>query len=151
MIRQRIAKKMCAVSLALAALMSAASASAQWTTLAPAPQVRSQHATLPDSTGKIHIIAGFGAAGSATSTHQVYTPSTNMWTSAAAYPLVARGMFYAAGPNGKLYVGGGADNASNILNSFYVYDPALDNWTQLPNLPLTSWEARADFGVDGKL
>lgn len=127
---------------------SCASAFAQaptgtWSTAAPLPQPRAEHAVI-GLAGKIYAIAGgvSNADGTgkqndgASTLVEEYDPATDRWRVRSPLPRALTHVGVAA-VDGKIYALGGfvADIHREAQADAFVYDPATDQWSTLPSLP----------------
>ena len=92
------------LTLVLAATVNSSQSAGTWTKAAPAPTARTEVA-VASLDGKIYVVGGFKGFG-ATSSVEVYDPSTNRWTEKASLPAALHHAGIGAA-NGKLYVVGG--------------------------------------------
>ncbi|HEX2611010.1 MAG TPA: kelch repeat-containing protein, partial [Gemmatimonadales bacterium] len=103
-----------------------------WTTLPPAPVVHFRPAVAMYG-GKLYVVGGNNASGTAIRRVDMYDPVTNTWSTRAAMPT-ARLNAGATFVGGKLYVVGGRSGTA-YLNTVEVYDPATNTWTSRAAMP----------------
>jgi M6 family metalloprotease-like protein len=113
-----------------------------WTTLKPAPATYFRP-VVGAIGGKLYVVGGNNASGTAMRRVDVYDPATNTWATRRAIPT-ARMNAGAAVLGGKLYVVGGRSGTA-YLKTVEAYDPATNAWTSRPAMPT----ARAALGVGG--
>jgi N-acetylneuraminic acid mutarotase len=114
-----------------------------WSTAAPLPQARAEHAVI-GLNGKIYAIAGGvlnadgtdKQGGGASTLVEEYDPATDSWRVRSPLPRALTHVGLAA-LNGKIYAIGGfvADIHKEAQADAFVYDPATDQWSTLPSLP----------------
>lgn len=122
-----------------------------WTTAAPMPTGRTDHAVV--AVGGILYAIGGDAGG----TMDAYDPASNTWSSRA--PLrTPRGQFAAAvGPDGRIYVmggflmGPGSTEDPTGMTSVEVYTPATNSWATIAGMPTGRFELTAATGGDGRI
>ena len=111
-----------------------------WTTLPPAPMTHFRPVVAAIG-GKLYVVGGNNASGTAMRRVDMYDPETNIWVTRRAIPT-ARMNAGAATLGGKLYVVGGRSGTA-YLNTVEAYDPVTNAWTSRPAMPT----ARAALGV----
>jgi Kelch motif len=114
-----------------------------WSTAAPLPQPRAEHAVI-GLDGKIYAIAGgipqADGAGmqhnGASTLVEDYDPATDHWRVRAPLPRALTHVGLAA-LDGKIYAIGGflGDVHKDAQADAFVYDPAPNQWSTLPALP----------------
>lgn len=91
-----------------------------WTTKAPMPTAREQHAAA-EVNDKIYVVGGF-FDGVRLATVEEYDPLTDSWATKTSMPT-ARRLLAAAEVNGKIYAIGGNDNSNTSLATLEEYFP----------------------------
>jgi N-acetylneuraminic acid mutarotase len=123
-----------------------------WTTLAPMPTPRSDHAACCYD-GKIYVIGGHAAHGENTLAFvEVYDPATDTWAQKSDMKIARHG-HAAFVYNNKIHTIGGTTHEADSIEvngKMATYDPVTDQWTEqdTPNL------VKYDFAccvVDDKL
>ncbi len=110
-----------------------------WTTKAPMPTYRSDHALVAASNGKIYAIGGNPPDYYPTRMVEEYDPSTDTWTRKADMNSPRAWPAAVAASNGRIYVTGGADlpidGQHHWIDTVEEYDPETDTWTSMMNMP----------------
>ncbi len=89
----------------------------------PMLNARSKHVSVTLQDGRVLVAGGITAGGSATSTAEIYDPSTNSWTSVGTGMTEARsGANAALLPDGRVIIAGG-QNGSSISSTIEIFDP----------------------------
>jgi len=110
-----------------------------WTTVAPMPTERGNHAAAPivaqpwhQSGGRV-LVCG-GEAPFVTATALVYDSPANLWASVASMPTAK--IYHAAAPllDGRVLVCGGT-TASDVLSEAHIYYPDTNTWTAVAPMP----------------
>ena len=99
-----------------------------WTTLKAAP-VTHFRPVVGAINGKLYVVGGNNASGTAMRRVDMYDPATNIWVTRRAIPTARMNAGTAAG--GKLYVVGGRSGTA-YLNTVEAYDPVTNAWTSRP-------------------
>lgn len=103
-----------------------------WQQRAPLPTPRSEVASAVLD-GRIYVIGGYIAQGSASSVVEAYDATADRWQRLSDLPA-PRDHAMAAALNGKVYVFGG--NSGNEANSVFAYDVAAGRWSRLRDMPV---------------
>lgn len=129
-----------------------------WTSAAPLPQARSEHAVI-GLDGKVYAVAGgvLNADGTdkqgngGSTLVEEYDPATDRWRVRSPLPRALTHVSLAA-LGGKIYAIGGfvADIHKEAQGDAFVYDPATDQWNILPSLPAPRGSVGA-VALNGKI
>lgn len=105
-----------------------------WTMIAALPIALNGATAVSDGTN-IHILGGFDASGSPTSTHYRYDPVANSYSTLAPV-LTATGYHSSAYLGGKIYKFCGTRGSIFFSTALDIYDVASDSWTAGASYPL---------------
>jgi N-acetylneuraminic acid mutarotase len=122
------------------------------TPVAPMSRARTQHTATKLADGRVLVVGGgsvfdlsdpLGSLASATSSSEIYNPSTNTWTSGPNLPAATVGHTATLLDNGKVLIVGGVQVSivfgaplPSISNVARLYDPASNSFQSVPNLPV---------------
>src|SRR5881396_1113150 len=135
-------RHLCGMLLGLAAVFSAASASAQggtWTTRAPMPTARSWAGA--GVINDILYVVGGSYNGNGLSTVEAYDWTSNTWTAKAPMPTPRQELAVGV-VNGILYAIGGS-YSRQVLSTVEAYDPVSNTWTAKAPMPTPRVELAA--------
>lgn len=108
-----------------------------WITRAPLPTARQELATAVLD-GRIYVVGGMDAAGTALARVDVFDPEANSWSVAAPLPEPRHHLGLAAA-QGRIYAIGGVSStfpSFSTTSSVFAYDPASDTWTDRSPMPI---------------
>jgi N-acetylneuraminic acid mutarotase len=103
-----------------------------WTKLPSAPESHFSP-VVAVLNGRLYVVGGNGASGSAIARVDMYDPATNSWTTLASMPT-ARVAATGTAAGGFLYVMGGR-NGSTYLSTTVAYNPVNDSWSVRAPMP----------------
>ncbi len=103
-----------------------------WQQRAPLPTPRSEVASAVLD-GRIYVIGGYIAQGSASTVVEVYDATADRWQRLGDLPA-PRDHAMAAALDGRVYVFGG--NSGNEVSTVFAYDVAANRWSRLRDMPV---------------
>ena len=87
----------------------------KWTNVAPMPTARWVSAAAQGPNGRLFVMGGLGAGGTALATVESYNPNLDAWSTVVSMPTARFGLAAAAGFDGRIYAYGGANTAGTAL------------------------------------
>jgi N-acetylneuraminic acid mutarotase len=120
-----------------------------WTTKAEMPGKRSNPSSAVVD-GKIYVMGGWPAPGSASASVLVYDPLTDSWAERASLPA-PRSVAATSVVAGRIYLFGGLDDTkATAVSTVFEYDPDTDTWQTKDNMPFEGQGLSAS-ALDGKV
>ena len=121
----------------------------RWLHITPMPTARTYLAAVLGPDGRIYTIGGYGSAGAALTTVEIYDPHNNSWTSAAPLPVAdPYGVEAVLGPDGRIYAMGGLGPS---LTAVEIYDPKTNTWSAAAPMPTQRIVLAPVLGPDGRI
>jgi hypothetical protein len=130
-----------APALALAVLLCACDARAQWRAAEPLGSARADAGAV-ELDGRLYA-AGGRSLGGTSHAFEVLEPGSGRWRALADLPRPLSRVRLAAAGGRVLAIGGYTDLCRNATRAGWAYDPERDAWDPIPELP----ELRAEFAV----
>src|SRR5207245_6539284 len=87
----------------------------KWTNVAPMPTARQDPAAAVGPNGRLLVMGGFTAGGTALATVESYNPNTDTWSTVVSMPTARFGLAAALGNDGRIYAYGGAATGGTAL------------------------------------
>ena len=102
-------------------------------------EARDAHAAVPLADGRVLVVGGFAAEGSAPlASAEIFDPSSGRWTTTGSLALGRGGHAAALLGDGRVLVAGGWVGPSTYTDSTEIFDPATGSFTPGPRLPQAS-------------
>ncbi|MBS0589143.1 MAG: hypothetical protein JSR65_00720, partial [Proteobacteria bacterium] len=105
-----------------------------WSAASSLSVARAQHSATLLPSGRVLIVGGTGASGSALVSAEQYDPASNTWSGAGGLIDARSGHSATLSPSGQVLVAGGSQNNGTYLTSAELYDPSSTSWSATASL-----------------